>query len=69
MCHSYTLLGTGHHYLADVLESMCKTASVPCPKVCQVAKALYPELSIPKSKGGYESARRHLRQEMVREKK
>eukprot|EP00752_Nemacystus_decipiens_P008517 g7606.t1 len=58
------LEGTGHHYLADVLENICKTAEVPCPKVCGVAKALYPGVSIPKSAGDYERARRSLRQEL-----
>eukprot|EP00903_Cladosiphon_okamuranus_P013988 g13009.t1 len=58
------LEGTGHHYLADVFENICKTAAVPCPKVCSVAKALYPGVSIPKSKEDYKRARRDLRQEM-----
>lgn len=60
-----TISGTGHHYLADVLQSMCKTASVPCPKVCGLAHALYPGVSIPKSAVDYERARRELRQELV----
>ncbi|CAM9115645.1 unnamed protein product, partial [Hapterophycus canaliculatus] len=58
------LEGTGHHYLADVLENICNTASVPCPKTCRVAKALYPGMSVPQSANEYEEARRHLRREM-----
>lgn len=49
-----------------MLENICKTASVPCPKVCKIAKALYPGVSIPKSAVDYERARRDLRRELVR---
>ncbi|CAM9553921.1 unnamed protein product [Scytosiphon promiscuus] len=58
------LEGTGHHYLADVLEDMCNTATVPCPKTCRLAHALYPGMSVPKTVNEYEDARRRLRREM-----
>lgn len=57
--------GTGHHYLADVLDDMCKHASMPCPKVCPIGRTLYQGLSIPKSAVDYEAARQRLRTEMV----
>lgn len=58
------LEGTGHHYIADVLEQTCKTAMVPCPKVCGLAKALYPGLGNPNSRQSYREAKKTLREEM-----
>ncbi|CAM9451489.1 unnamed protein product [Ectocarpus sp. 4 AP-2014] len=58
------LEGTGHHYMADVLEDVCKKDKVRCPKLCVMAKVLYPELSLPKSRNAYWDARKRLREEM-----
>lgn len=58
------LEGTGHHYMADVLDKTCKTADVPCPKVCSLAKVLYPGLGNPASRQSYQEARGKLREEL-----
>ncbi|CAM9772841.1 unnamed protein product [Ectocarpus fasciculatus] len=58
------LEGTGHHYLADVLDDVCKAPKVRCPKMCVMAKVLYPDLSLPKSRNAYWEARKRLREEM-----
>lgn len=57
------LEGTGHHYMADVLDKMCKSANVPCPKVCSLAKVLYPGLGNPASRQSYQEARGKLKEE------
>lgn len=53
--------------MADVLEDVCKKDKVRCPKLCVMAKVLYPELSLPKSRDAYWDARKRLREEMVSE--
>lgn len=58
------LEGTGHHYMADVLDRLCKISMIPCPNVCKMGKALYPGLGAPESANSYLAARRQLRQEM-----
>ncbi|CAM9894878.1 unnamed protein product [Ectocarpus sp. 13 AM-2016] len=58
------LEGTGHHYMADVLEDVCRKDKVRCPKLCVMANVLYPELSLPKSRNAYWDARKRLREEM-----
>ena len=58
------LEGTGHHYMADALQNMCKTAQIPCPKMCTLGKVIYPDLSTPKTANDYKNARERLREEM-----
>lgn len=58
------LEGTGHHYMADVLDRLCSTAMVHCPQVCRMAEALYPGLGKPESANSYLEARQQLRREM-----
>lgn len=58
------LEGTGHHYMADVLDKLCNTGPVPCPKMCPLGRAIYPALSIPETVGDYKIAREKLREEM-----
>lgn len=58
------LEGTGHHYMADVLENVCRRAHVACPKVCNLAKAMYPGIALPKTPYDYMVARGELRAEM-----
>lgn len=58
------LEGTGHHYVADVLDHICTTAKVICPKTCVMAQAMYPGLGNPRTPTGYADALQTLRHEM-----
>lgn len=58
------LEGTGHHYMADVLDKLCNTGDVPCPKMCKLGGVIYPSLSLPKTAYDYKIARESLRKEM-----
>lgn len=55
------LEGTGHHYMANVLDKVCNEARVKCPGVCKMAKALYPGLGNPSTGAEYKVARENLR--------
>lgn len=58
------LEGTGHHYMANVLDTLCKAELGPCPRMCVLAEVLYPSLANAKSLSGYKASREKLRREM-----
>lgn len=59
------LEGTGHHYIADVLDKLCTTEQLgPCPKVCILADVLYPRMTNAKNASAYKASREKLRMEM-----
>lgn len=58
------LEGTGHHYMANVLDKLCKAELGPCPRMCVLAEVLYPSLANANSLSRYKASREKLRREM-----
>lgn len=58
------LEGTGHHYIADVLDKLCRKELGPCPKMCILADVLYPTMANAKNVYAYKASREKLRKEM-----